>query len=64
MMIAMRLETVKGNQYPFSMRNERGDILGVAPEYIVSWRAFDVEDEWQAVFSLPPGGEPPPERET
>ena len=61
--ISSQLLLDKKVQRPFNLANERGEQLGIVPEYVVSWRVFDVADEWQAGFTLPPGGRPAPSRE-
>jgi len=62
--INSRMQVAKQAQHPFQLQNEREEMLGIVPEYVVSWRIYNVDDEWQAVFSLPPGGDPAPPRES
>jgi len=63
-LINSRLAITKSAQYSFQLTNARGEVLGIVPEYVVSWRVYDVDEEWRAVFTLPPGGDSAPSRET
>jgi hypothetical protein len=61
--IISRVGLPTNTQSLFEIENERGEVLIINPDVLVSCRMFDVADDWQAVFSLPPGGKPSPERE-
>jgi hypothetical protein len=61
--IVSRVGLPTNTQSLFEIENERGEVLALNPDVLVSYRMFDVADDWHPVFSLPPGGKPAPPRE-